>query len=208
MSVTSLPHDTDRPLVVAIAGGSGSGKSTLVDAIQACSPRPVSVLRHDAYYRDQSDLPRPERDATNFDDLDAIETELFVQHLDELIAGNPIVAPEYDFSTHTRTSGGQRVQPADLILAEGVMVLAEPAIRQRVDLAVYVELDPDIRFIRRLQRDMAQRDRRLGSIVDQYVNTVRPFQLAVVEASRQHADLVVSTQNFERLTRVISRILT
>lgn len=196
-----------KPIVIAIAGGSGSGKTTLANALAKSLPQSVSILRHDSYYHDVSRLPVSPNGTVNFDSREAIETQLFVKHLDQLLAGQAIVAPKYEFETHTRAKTGYAVPAAEIIIVEGVMVLLEPAIRERTDLALYIDLPDDIRFLRRLKRDTSERGRTVESVMAQYVSTVRPFQKSHVDHSRQFADLVVNTQDFDRLTKAIARMV-
>lgn len=180
------------PFVVGIAGGSGSGKSTVVAAlVDGLAPEPVVHLPHDRYYRDLSGLPREARARENFDHPDALETSLLVRHLDELRAGRPVVPPSYDFTRHARRTGSDVVGPARLIVVEGVLVLAEPDLRERMDLRVFVDADADLRLARRLARDRAERGRSTASILEQYEATVRPMHLAFVEPSRHHAHLIL-----------------
>lgn len=194
------------PFVIAIAGGSGSGKSTLAGALVEALPWSCSILRHDSYYHDSSKLPRSDRGEVNFDDRAAIETPLFVRHLDQLLAGSAIVAPNYDFATHTRAKTGHAISASEVIIVEGVMVLMEPTIRARTDMGLYVELADDIRLLRRLKRDTAERGRTPESVMGQYVSTVRPFQQEFVEPSKQFADLIVNTQDFNRLAKAIVKL--
>jgi len=179
-------------VLVGVAGGSGSGKTTVVEEILgSLHPFPVSVIRHDAYYRDLSDRPFEERVEVNFDHPDALETELLVLHLTALRAGQPVEIPVYDFSTHTRTERVERVEAAGVIIVDGILVLAEPRLRDLLDIKVFVDTDPDLRFIRRLRRDVQERGRSLESVVEQYLKTVRPMHLAFVEGSRAHADIII-----------------
>jgi uridine kinase len=196
-----------RPLVIAVGGGSGSGKTTLANALAEALPFSTTILRHDNYYHDVSTLPTDTDGSVNFDSRDAIETSLFVKHLDQLIAGHAVVAPNYDFETHTRARTGHAVPTADIILVEGVMVLVEPTIRKRTDLNLYVELEDDIRLLRRLKRDTIERGRTAESVMAQYVRSVRPFQKNEVEPSRRFADLIVNTQDFSRLTTVVRSLV-
>ena len=195
-----------KPFVIAIAGGSGSGKTTLATALADAIPRSVSILRHDSYYHGAARLPSSDSGEVNFDSREAIETPLFVKHLDQLIAGQAIVAPKYDFETHARATTGYAVPAADVIIVEGVMVLLEPTIRARTDIGLYLDLPPDIRFLRRLKRDTTERGRTADSVMAQYVSTVRPFQQMHVEPSKQFADLIVNTQDFTRLTKAIVKL--
>jgi len=179
-------------LVVGIAGGSGSGKSTVVDAlIEGLAPEPVARLSHDRYYRDLTGLSAEARSRENFDHPAALETALLVRHLDELRAGRAVAPPSYDFARHVRRPGVEEVHPARLVIVEGVLVLAEPELRARMDLRVFVDADADLRLARRLARDRAERGRSTASILEQYEATVRPMHLAFVEPSRHHAHLVL-----------------
>jgi uridine kinase len=179
-------------ILVGVAGGSGSGKTTVVEAIlQNLRPLPVSVIHHDAYYRDLADRPFQERVDVNFDHPDALETELLVEHLSALRAGRGLDVPVYDFATHTRTGRVQRVEAAGVVIVDGILVLAEPRLRDLLDIKVFVDTDPDIRFIRRLRRDMRARGRSLESVVEQYMKTVRPMHRAFVEGSRAFADIII-----------------
>ncbi len=195
-----------QPFVIGIAGGSGSGKSTLAEAIANTLPGRTSILRHDSYYRDRSRLPINERGEVNFDALEAIETPLFVEHLKQLIDGDPIVAPRYDFSTHTREATGDEIAPGNVVVVEGIMIFAEPTIRELLDLRVFIDIDSDERFIRRLNRDVSERGRTVESVVSQYSQMVKPFQDTIVDPSREFADIAVTTQNFERVMAAIRRL--
>jgi uridine kinase len=188
------------PLVVGIAGGSGSGKSTVVEAlVQGLAPEPVVHLAHDRYYRDLTDLPPDVRARENFDHPDALETSLLVEHLDRLRGGAAVVPPGYDFATHSRVPGTAAVGPARLVVVEGVLILAEPELRARMDLRVFVDADADLRLARRLARDRVERGRSTASILEQYEATVRPMHLAFVEPSRHHAHLVLPEGGHNRV---------
>lgn len=181
-----------RPVVVGVAGGTGSGKTTVVGAlVEALAPEPVSVIHHDAYYRDFGHLDPEERDRINFDHPDALETSLLVEHLDALVRGEPVAVPVYDFTTHLRTTETRTVEPTPVVIVDGILVLAEPDLRATMDIRIYVDTDPDVRFIRRLTRDLEERGRTLESVVEQYVTTVRPMHLEFVEPSKRYADLIV-----------------
>ena len=182
---------TER-ILIGVAGGSGSGKTTVVEEIlRSLRPFPVSVIHHDAYYRDLAPRPFEERAEVNFDHPDALETELLVEHLTSLRAGRSVEVPIYDFSTHTRTDRVQVVEATGVIIVDGILVLAEARLRDLLDIKVFVDTDSDIRFIRRLRRDMRERGRSLESVVEQYLKTVRPMHLAFVEGSRAHADIII-----------------
>ncbi len=179
-------------VLLGVAGGSGSGKTTVVQEIlRRLHPMAVSVIHHDSYYADLSHLPFQERVHMNFDHPDALETTLLAQHLTELKAGAAVEVPIYDFSTHTRTHETRRVESTEVIILDGILILADPRLRSLLDIKVYVDTAPDIRFIRRLRRDQRERGRSLDSVVEQYLTTVRPMHLAFVEGSRAFADIII-----------------
>lgn len=182
----------DRPLVIGIAGGSGSGKTTIAEAMaRELGPDRAVLILHDAYYRDQSDRPLEERAQQNYDHPEALETGLLVRHVRALLGGEAVEQPVYDFRTHTRLAETRRVQPRRVILIEGVLALADPALRELMDLKIFVDTDPDIRFMRRLRRDLNERGRSMDSVFQQYLATVRPMHIQFVEPSRAFADLVI-----------------
>ncbi|MBE3597427.1 MAG: uridine kinase [Limnochordaceae bacterium] len=181
-----------RPVFIGIAGGTGSGKTTVARAILARVPRARAVLlEQDAYYKDQSHLPLDERRRVNYDHPAAFDTDLLVAHLDELAAGRPIEKPLYDFTTYTRTGATVRVAPADIVIVEGILVLEDARVRERLDIKLFVDTDADVRVLRRLLRDIQERGRTLESVVSQYLETVRPMHLQFVEPTRRYADLII-----------------
>jgi len=180
------------PVVVGVAGGSGSGKTTVVDAlVRGVEPDRVALLHHDSYYRNFDHLPPEERALVNFDHPESLETPLLVHHLQELLRGRGVEVPVYDFTTHRRVRRTLRVEPAEVILVDGILVLAEAELRQLMDIRIYVDTDPDLRFIRRLVRDIQERGRSLDAVIQQYCDTVRPMHLDFVEPSKRYADLIV-----------------
>lgn len=184
-------------VVVGIAGGSGSGKSTVAHTVLERIGRDrIAFLQHDSYYRDRSHLPREERADVNFDHPDSLETELLVEHLERLRAGRPVEVPLYDFTRHVRKEETRTVLPRPVVLLEGILVLAVPALREILDVKIFVDTDPDIRFIRRLRRDLEERGRSLDSVVEQYRESVRPMHLKFVEPSKRHADVLVPEGGF------------
>ena len=178
-------------LVIGIAGGSGSGKTTVAENIvKLITDKPVPVLGQDSYYHDLKHLPLEERQAVNFDHPDSLDNELLAHHLDELRAGRPIETPLYNYATHTR-EGSRIVHPAPVIVVEGILILVDRALRERMDIKLFVDIDADIRFIRRLERDVAHRGRSMQSVITQYCNVVRDMHMKFVEPSKRHADLII-----------------
>jgi uridine kinase len=180
------------PLVIGIAGGSGSGKTTVAHIIiERVGADHIAFLPHDAYYKDLGDLPPNQRVAINFDHPDSLDSELLRQHIYQLKSYQPVDLPVYDFKTHTRTLEFIHVEPQPVILVEGILIFAEPALRQIFDVKIFVDTDPDIRFIRRLQRDIIERGRQTEAVIQQYLTTVRPMHLEFVEPSKRYADVII-----------------
>lgn len=181
-----------RPLLVGVAGGSGSGKSTVVRSlVAALGPEGVALVEQDAYYRDASHLPLAERAGRNYDHPDAIDEPLLVRHVAGLRALQAVEAPCYDFVRHARREETRRIEPRPCVVVEGILVLATEAVRDLLDLRLYVETDADVRFIRRLRRDIQDRGRTAESVMAQWEATVRPMHLQFVEPSKRHADLII-----------------
>jgi uridine kinase len=180
------------PLVIGVAGGSGSGKTTVVRRIiESIGDDQVTVLEHDRYYRDRNDLRLEERAALNYDHPDSLETDLLVRHLHELRAGRPVQMPQYDFARHARKSDTMTAQPRKAIIVEGILIFADAPLRALMDVKVFVDADDDTRFIRRLQRDIAERGRTVSSVIEQYLGTVKPMHLEFVEPSKRYADIII-----------------
>jgi uridine kinase len=186
-------------LVVGIAGGSGSGKTTVVRAISEAFRNAVAVLEHDAYYRDQSCLSFEERLKTNYDHPFAFDTDLYIDHAEQLVSGLAVDRPVYSFESYTRTSDTVCVRPAGVLILEGILVLEDARIRELMDIKAFVDADPDVRFIRRLMRDVQDRGRTLDSVVDQYLNVVRPMHLQFVEPTKRYADVIIPEGGFNRV---------
>ncbi|MGI6740543.1 MAG: uridine kinase [Brevefilum sp.] len=184
--------NSKETMVVGIAGGTGSGKTTLSFSILKHLGRDkIAYLPHDAYYRDQKELPFEERVKVNYDHPDSLETSLLVEHINQLRQGNAIEMPVYDFTIHNRKQETIRVEPKQIVLVEGILIFVEKTLRELFNMKIYVDTDPDIRFIRRLKRDLEERNRTMQSVVDQYLNTVRPMHLEFVESSKRYADIIV-----------------
>ncbi len=202
-----MPSET--PVVVGLAGGSGSGKTTVIHRIlETVGWDRIAYLPHDAYYKDASHLPTYERSRLNFDHPNSLDNELLIAHIQKLVEGESVDVPIYDFTTHTRSVSVRHVMPSSVILVEGILVFVDEALRELMDIKIFVETDPDIRFIRRLQRDISQRGRTVESVVDQYQNTVRPMHIRFVEPSKRYADILIPEGGYNEVAvdMVIGRI--
>jgi len=181
-----------EPVLIGIAGGTGSGKTSVALKIKSYFlAERVELIHHDCYYYDHSGLDKPARARINYDHPAAFETDLLIRHLDALKAGREIIMPRYDYESHSRLAEGTPIAPADIYLLEGILVLENEELRRRMDIRIYIDADPDERFIRRLQRDIRSRERTVASIIDQYLGTVRPMHLRFVEPSKRYADIIV-----------------
>jgi uridine kinase len=187
----SSPATPSRPLVVGIAGGTGSGKTTVAHKLAASMPGRAAVIEHDAYYRDQAHLELAERARCNYDHPSSLESDLLASHLSALREGRAVDVPIYDFANHTRKAETRHVEPARVIIVEGILVFTEPLLREQMDIKIFVDTDSDIRLIRRIRRDLEQRGRSFQSVRDQYYATVRPMHIEHVEPSKRWADLIV-----------------
>ena len=182
----------DRPVIIGIAGGSGSGKTTIAEAVvTAVGENTVALVQHDSYYRDLPNLALEERSKVNYDHPDSLETELLIHHIEELRAGREVNRPVYDFAVHRRTDKTVLVRPEAVVVIEGILVLSEPELRKTMDLRIYVDADADLRLMRRLRRDIIERERTFESVMQQYEQTVRPMHLQFVEPSKRYADIIV-----------------
>jgi uridine kinase len=197
-----------KPLVLGIAGGTGSGKTTIARAIASALGSSAVLIDHDAYYRDQSGLPFEARARTNYDHPDALDNELLIAQLKMLRDNRPIAKPVYDYTQHTRAIEVVSIQPAPVIVLEGILTLAIPAVRDLLDLKIFVDTDPDIRLMRRIRRDLEQRGRTFASVRQQYYETVRPMHLAFVEPSKRFADVIIPEggQNQIAIDLLVGRI--
>jgi uridine kinase len=186
------PDRSHRRLLIGIAGGTGAGKTLVARSIaEDLDGESVVVLEMDSYYRDLRHIPLGERETRNYDHPDAFDRDLLRAHLAALADGREIDVPVYDRKTHTRQAESRRVLPERVVILDGLLILEDPALRQLLDIKLYVDADPDVRLIRRLKRDLAERGRTLDQVIRQYESTVRPMHLQFVEPSKQHADLIV-----------------
>lgn len=197
------------PVIIGIAGGTGSGKTTVARAIyDRVGPDRIEWISHDSYYRDFEGLSPEERHHINFDHPDSLETELLARHLDVLCKGSSVEVPIYDFTTHSRKPETVRVEPRRVIIVEGILVLAEPELRKRINIKLFVDTPADIRFMRRLVRDIKTRGRSMESVIEQYMTTVRPMHEEFVEPSKRYADLIIPEggENLVAIDAIIARV--
>ena len=203
-----MPSRTE-PLIIGIAGGSGSGKTTVATLIvEKAGTNNIALIAHDSYYKDLSALTPEERNQVNFDHPDSLETGLLIEQLSLLKQNRPVEAPVYDFKTHTRTSQTIHIEPHPVIVVEGILIFTEMELRSLFDIKIFVDTDSDIRFIRRLQRDIAERGRSSDSVIQQYLNTVRPMHLEFVESSKRYADVIIPEGGFNTvaLEMIVARV--
>jgi uridine kinase len=179
-------------LIIGISGGTGSGKTTIANRIlESVSASEVVFLQQDSYYRNINDLPLDYRNIANFDHPDALDNDLLVNHVRRLKAGEAVELPLYDFKTHTRLNETRHVEPKPIVIVEGILIFADPRLLEQMDIKVFVDTPDDIRFIRRLRRDLAERGRTVESVIEQYTVTVRPMHMQFVEPSKRHADVII-----------------
>ncbi|MCL4487014.1 MAG: uridine kinase [Chloroflexi bacterium] len=198
-----------RPVFIGVAGGSGSGKTTVSQAILGrVGGDQIAYLQHDAYYRDRSHLPLEERAKVNYDHPDSLETRLMVAQLKELRAGQAIEVPIYDFARHIRMAETRCVEPCPIVLVEGILIFVDRALREMFDIKIFVDTDSDLRFIRRLRRDITERGRTVQSVMEQYLETVRPMHLEFVEPSKRYADVIIPEGGYNTIAvdMVVARI--
>jgi uridine kinase len=196
-------------LLIGVAGGTGSGKTTLTNNIlTGLKRRQVSVIQHDWYYYDRSDVPPKERVNINYDHPDALETELLIRHLRQLKRGRTVKPPRYNFVTHTRMEAGEPIKPTPVIIVEGILLFVDEKLRDLFDLKIFVQTESDLRVLRRLQRDLSERGRSFESAVRQYQETVRPMHEMFVEPSKQVADIIVpaSRSNQKAIKMIVDMI--
>ena len=179
-------------LIIGICGGTGSGKTTVANRIlESVSASEVVFIQQDSYYRNITDLPVDYRHIANFDHPDALDNDLLVNHVRRLKAGEAVELPLYDFKTHTRMNETRHVEPKPIVIVEGILIYADPRLLEQMDIKVFVDTPDDIRFIRRLRRDLAERGRTVESVIEQYIATVRPMHMQFVEPSKRHADVII-----------------
>ena len=185
-----------KPILIVIAGGSASGKTTVVNKIiNELNSKNVTVIKHDDYYKDLSHLPIEERAKVNFAHPHSLDSNLFVSQLKALLDGKSIEKPTYDFVCHNRSKVTETINPTKVIVTEGILVLEDERVRDLADIKIFVESDDDIRFIRRLVRDTKERGRSIDSVINQYLNTVKPMYYAFVKPTKRYADIIIPNDN-------------
>jgi uridine kinase len=200
-----------RPAIIGVTGGSGSGKTSVTNAIyEHFKGHSILVLEQDYYYKDQSDLPFEERLKTNYDHPLAFDNDLFIEHIEKLLKYEAIEKPVYDYTIHTRSENTIHVEPKDVIILEGILVLEDERLRDLMDIKLYVDTDADLRIIRRMVRDIEDRGRTIQSVIDQYVNVVRPMHNQFIEPTKRYADVIIPEggQNHVAIDLVVTKIQT
>ncbi len=181
-----------RPVIIAVAGGSASGKTTVVNKItESFEADQVTVIKHDDYYKDQSDMEMEERLKVNYDHPFSLDNDYLYEQVSQLIEGKTIIKPTYNFEKHNRSSVTEEVHPTDIVILEGILIMEDERVRDLCDIKLFVEADDDLRFIRRLSRDMAERGRSLESVINQYLDTVKPMHFAFVKPTKRYADVII-----------------
>lgn len=181
-----------KPIIIGVTGGSGCGKTSVSKAILAnFQDQKIAMIQHDSYYKDQSHLTFEERVSTNYDHPLAFDTDLMIEHINELIAGRPVDIPIYDYTLHTRSEKTYRQEPQDVIIVEGILVLEDKRLRDLMDIKLFVDTDDDIRIIRRIKRDMEERGRSLDSVIEQYTSVVKPMFHQFIEPTKRYADIII-----------------
>jgi uridine kinase len=200
-----------KPVVIGVAGGSGSGKTSVTKAIyESFKGHSITMIQQDYYYKDQSDVPFEERLMTNYDHPLAFDNDLLIVHLEKLLRYEPIGKPVYDYSLHTRSKEIIEVEPKDVIILEGILVLEDERLRNLMDIKLYVDTDADIRIIRRLSRDIKERGRTLDSVIEQYTNVVRPMHNQFIEPTKRYADVIIPEggQNHVAIDLMVTKVQT
>lgn len=192
-----MDADSVKPVTIGVAGGTGSGKTTVAQRlVELIGKERIAYIPHDAYYHGLNKMPRTAGEIVNFDHPDALDTPLLIEHLTQLRSGQPVHIPVYDFVSHSRSAQTTRIEPHPIILVEGILIFADAQLRSLLDVRIFVDTDPDIRFIRRLERDISERGRSMESVIHQYLESVRPMHLEFVEPSKRYAHLIIPEGGF------------
>lgn len=202
---------SNKPIIIGVAGGTGSGKTTVANKI-CCQFRDKDILmiEQDAYYRDQKHLPMEERLKTNYDHPLAFDNDLLLDHLNKLVQRESVDKPVYDYTNHTRSNEVIHLEPRDVIILEGILILEDERLRDMMDIKLFVDTDSDIRIIRRLMRDIKERGRTIDSVIDQYTSVVRPMHLQFVEPTKRYADVIIPEggENSVAIDLIVTKIKT
>ncbi|CAG1008439.1 uridine kinase [Anaerolineae bacterium] len=192
-----MDADSIKPVTIGVAGGTGSGKTTVAQRlVELIGKERIAYIPHDAYYHGLNKMPRTAGEIVNFDHPDALDTPLLIEHLTQLRTGQPVHIPVYDFVNHSRSAQTNRIEPHPIILVEGILIFADAQLRSLLDVRIFVDTDADIRFIRRLERDISERGRSMESVIHQYLESVRPMHLEFVEPSKRYAHLIIPEGGF------------
>ncbi len=198
----------NKPIIIGVAGGTASGKTTVSHKIlEIIGPERLAYIQHDSYYKDLSHLPLEERKAFNFDHPDSLENALLIAHLEQLLRGQPVQVPVYDFAQYIRANQLRPVEPKQVIIVEGILIFADKTLREMMDFKIYVDAPADLRFIRRLRRDIAERGRAVDYVINQYLETVRPMHLEFVEPSKLYADISIRYHEVDMLMGIIKLVI-
>jgi uridine kinase len=208
-ATTATPRPRIAPLIIGVVGGSGSGKTTVSRAILDATGLGAAFIDADAYYKDLGHLTLEERKQVNFDHPDALDNDLLIVHLQQLSQGIAIEKPTYDYAAHTRAEARVRVEPSEIVIVDGILLFTDPRLLALFDIKIFVDVADDIRFIRRMQRDLNERGRSVQDVVRQYMGTVRPMHLEFVEPSKRHADVILPEGGHNRIgvEMIIARVL-
>lgn len=184
-----------KPFVIAIAGGTGSGKTFIAKKLQAIDPKNIALLSHDRYYRDRSGIPMEQRKLLNYDEPAALDNDLLIEHIEALKDGKTVEIPQYDFANHARTKETTKVSPTPIIIVEGILILAKHKLREMFDLTVFIDVEPDVRLARRLERDVGTRDRTFQESINQYMTSAQPMHDKYVEPGKDFADIIINNNH-------------
>jgi uridine kinase len=202
---------TRKPVVIGVAGGSGSGKTSVTKSIyDTFKGHSILMLEQDYYYKDQSHLPLEERLKTNYDHPLAFDNDLLIEHLNTLLQYEPVEKPVYDYTVHTRSTKTIHVDPKDVIILEGILILEDERLRDLMDIKLFVDTDADLRIVRRLLRDIKERERSMDSVIEQYVNVVRPMHNQFIEPTKRYADIIIPEggHNYVAIDLMVTKIQT
>jgi uridine kinase len=184
-----------KPFIIAVAGGTGSGKTFIAKKLQAIDPKNIALLSHDRYYRDRSGVPLDQRKLLNYDEPAALDNDLLIEHIEALKAGKTVEIPQYDFANHARMKETTTVSPTPIIIVDGILILAKHKLREMFDLTVFIDVEPDVRLARRLERDVGTRERTFQESINQYMTSAQPMHDKYVEPGKDYADIIINNNH-------------